>query len=328
MNSSIKTNTLIARLKPKCNQRNANVIFHTFWSLYSFSAAVFVDDPRSAHSICLWLSHLEIRVQCEWGLSLASQSYTDPEKPSGTSSGKDPLQNHNSLRCELMPVGKQRMTAWPQVRSLRAHNKGRGPAAANQTNSSGSLVSPDSIIFLWEIICMPHCRWGKTSNSEKAVSQQQAKSLFSMKCLRASQVRWRGTPCPAFDFVDHLLRGSVHFILWLKTHSDLGYCKYVTPSWGLKVYDDVFTTCHRTRFGSNLSCLLLRARPPDTAWAETEAFDYSRLADRSSYPSLRRQLVFIKSAQARQRFFPASGSNDLLLSNPHLPGPHRCADKV
>lgn len=116
-----------------------------------------------------------------------------------------------------------------------------------------------------------------------------------MKCLCATQVRWRGTPCPAFDFVNHLLRGRVHFILLLKTHSDLGYCKYVTPSWGLKVDDDVFTT--------NLSCLLLRARPPDTAWAETEAFDYRRFADRSSYPSLGIQLVWIKSAQARQRFF-------------------------
>lgn len=146
------------------------MIFHIFWSPDSFSAAVFVDVFRSAHSICLWVSHLEIRVQCEWGLGLASQSYTDPKSHSGTYSGKDPLQNHNSLHCELMPVGKQRRTAWPQVQSLRARNKGRSPAAANQNNSSGSLVSPDSSIFLWEIICMPHCRWGKTSNSEKAFS--------------------------------------------------------------------------------------------------------------------------------------------------------------
>lgn len=123
-----------------------------------------------------------------------------------------------------------------------------------------------------------------------------------MKCLCASQVRWRGTPCPACDFVNHLLRGCMYFILLLETHSDLGYCKYVTPSWGLKGDDDVFTTCCRTRSGSNLSCLLLRARPHDTAWAETEAFDYRRFADRSSYPSLRTQLVWIKSTQARQRF--------------------------
>lgn len=41
----------------------------------------------------------------------------------------------------------------------------------------------------------------------------------------------------------------------------------------------------------------------------------------------KREVAFVKSAQAHQSF-PPSGSNDLLLSGVLLPGPHRCADEV
>lgn len=80
--------------------------------------------------------------------------------------------------------------------------------------------------------------------------------------------------------------------------------------------------------------------PPDTTCLDCKPFKLSSLYKRQTIcrqiwalkfqnSEKKALVVCIESARHRHtKAFPASGSNDLPLSNPHLPGPHRCADKV
>lgn len=163
-------------------------------------------------------------------------------------------------------------------------------------------------IFMWasQISCFP---W----------------NVFASFPFCALQVlRW-GVLFSALVLGNHWLQIGDHFYTFNKNTLDLRAC---VQMW------DIAKTRLTHEGVAKTSSLHVVVLVIDHIWAtsppETKPSELSSLYKSTQVPRIREKaLVWIEPARHRRtKAFPASGSNDLPLSSPHLPGPHRCADKV
>lgn len=247
--------------------------------------------------------------------------------------GKTLYKNHHSLRCEPTPVGKSSLSGGQhdhKFKLLRPTTRAEASEQQIKTVPRGAGSRQVHLYFYGRSSPCHAADKHRPQILRKHFHVSEPDFLFSMKCLREFPIlRLAGASVgvlfSALVLGNHWLQIRDHFSTFNKNTLDL---RARVQMW------DIAKTRLTQEGVTKTSSLRVVVLVIEHIWAtsppETKPSELSSLYKSTQVPRIREKaLVWTEPARHRRtKAFPASGSNDLPLSSPHVPGPHRCADKV